>query len=45
MGEVADRKNRHVITLELVEGLRKKLCDEMFCFSLMHKQCYLLPVF
>ena len=23
------------------ERLRKKLCDEMFCFSLMHRQCSL----
>ena len=28
-----------------VDGLLKKLCDEMFCFSLMHTQCYLLCPF
>ena len=28
-----------------VDGLRKKLCDELFCFSLMHMQCCLLCPF
>ena len=28
-----------------VDGLRKKLSDEIVCFSLMNKQCYLLSVF
>ena len=28
-----------------VNGLRKKLCDEMFCFCLMHMQCSLLCTF
>ena len=28
-----------------VKGCKKKLCDEMFCFSLMNKQCYLLSCF
>ena len=28
-----------------VDGLRNKLCDELFCFSLMHMQCYLLCPF
>ena len=28
-----------------VNGLRKKLCDDLFCFSLMHMQCCLLCPF
>ena len=28
-----------------VDGLRKKHCDELFCFSLMHTQCCLLCPF
>ena len=28
-----------------VEGLRKKLCDEIFCFCLMYMQCSLLAIF
>ena len=28
-----------------VDGLRKKLCDDLLLFSLMHKQCSLLSLF
>ena len=28
-----------------VDGLREKLCDELFCLCLMHMQCYLLCPF
>ena len=31
--------------LQKFVGLRKKLCDEMFCFSSMHMQCSLLDPF